>query len=123
MKVIIDTNGFMVQAQFGVDVLDELGRLGYDECFVPSAVLDELRMLEKKVKGADKVAVAVASALAKRCRCVEAIGSADDVIVRLAKELGADVFTNDAELRKRLKNEGVKTVFLRSKHKLETDYT
>jgi rRNA-processing protein FCF1 len=122
LKVIVDTNGLMVQAQFGVDVLDELGRLGYDECVLPSAVLDELETLGKKVKGADKVAVTVSLALAKRCRVVEASGNADDVILRLAKELGADVFTNDAGLRKRLKKEGIKTVFMRSKHKLETDY-
>ncbi len=122
MKVIIDTNGLMVQAQFGVDVLDELGRLGYDEYIVPSAVADELEALRKKVKGADRVAVKVAMALAGRCRGVEAPGKADDVIAGLAKELGADVFTNDIELRKRLKKEGVKTVFMRSKHKLEADY-
>lgn len=122
MKVIVDTNGLMVQAQFGVDVLGELGRLGYDECIMPSAVLDELKVLQKKVKGADKVAVAVSMALAKRCKGVEAPGNADDVIVELAKKLDADVFTNDAELRKRLKKEGIKTVFMRSKHKLEADY-
>lgn len=122
MKVIVDTNGLMVQAQFGVDVLDELGRLGYDERIVPSAVLDELEALRKKVKGADKMAVAVAGALAKRCKVVEAPGSADDVIVELAKELDADVFTNDAALRKRLKAQGTRTVFMRSKHKLEADF-
>jgi hypothetical protein len=122
LKVIVDTNGLMVQAQFGVDVIDELGRLGYDECVVPTAVTDELKALQKKVKGADKVALAVAQALAKQCREIEAPGNADDVILRLAKELGADVFTNDVELRKRLKNEGIKTVFMRSKHKLEADY-
>lgn len=122
MKVIVDTNGLMVQAQFGVDVLGELGRLGYDECIVPSAVLDELEALRKKVKGADKVALAVAEALVKSCRRVEAPGNADDVIVGLAKKLGADVFTNDAALRKRLKKDGIKTVFMRSRHKLEADY-
>jgi uncharacterized protein len=111
-----------VQAQFGVDVLDELGRLGYDECIVPSAVLDELEALRKKVKGADKVAVAVARALANRCKGVEGRGTADDVIVELAKTLDADVFTNDAALRKRLKAQGTRTVFMRSKHKLEADY-
>jgi rRNA-processing protein FCF1 len=122
LKVIVDTNGLMVQAQFGVDVLGELGRLGYDECIVPSAVLDELEALRKKVKGADKVALAVAEALVKSCRRVEAPGNADDVIVGLAKKLGADVFTNDAALRKRLKKDGIKTVFMRSRHKLEADY-
>jgi uncharacterized protein len=122
LKVIVDTNGFMVQAQFGVDVLDELGRLGYDECIVPSAVLDELKMLEKKARGADRLAVTVATALATRCKVVEASGNADDVIVRLAKQLDADVFTNDAALRKRLKGQGTRTVYMRSKHKLETDF-
>jgi rRNA-processing protein FCF1 len=122
LKVIVDTNGLMVQAQFGVDVLDELGRLGYDECIVPSAVTDELEALRKKLKGADKVAVAVAQALANRCKAVEAPGSADDVILGLAKALSADVFTNDAALKKRLKKEGIKTVYMRSRHKLETDY-
>ncbi len=122
MKVIVDTNGLMVQAQFGVDVFDELGRLGYNEYIVPSAVLDELKAIEKKVKGRDKVALAVATSLAKRCRVVEAPGKADDVIAGLARQIGADVFTNDAELRKRLRNDGIKTVYMRSKHKLETDY-
>jgi uncharacterized protein len=122
MKVIVDTNGLMAQAQFGVDVLDELGRLGYDECIVPSAVADELRMLQRKVRGSDRIALAVASALAKRCKGVEAPGNADDVIVELAKKLDADVFTNDGELRKRLRAQGIRTVYMRSKHKLETDY-
>jgi rRNA-processing protein FCF1 len=122
LKVIVDTNGLMVQAQFGVDVLDELGRLGYDECIVPSAVTDELEALQKKLKGADRVAVAVAQALAKRCKRVVGRGNADDVIVEMAKKLDADVLTNDAELRRRLKKEGIKTVYMRSRHKLETDY-
>ncbi|MDI6897165.1 PIN domain-containing protein [Methanocella conradii] len=122
MKVIIDTNGLMAQGQFGVDVFDELGRLGYDECVLPSAVVDELKALEKKVRGADRVALAVAKSLARRCQVVEAPGEADGAIVELAKKLHAPVFTNDSELRKRLKNEGIKTIYMRSKHKLESDH-
>ena len=121
MKVIIDTNGLMVQAQFGVDIFDELCRLGYDECIVPSAVADELKMLEKKLKGNDKIALAVAECLSKRCRVVEAPGKADDVILGMAKELQSPVFTNDSQLRKRLRIEGIRTIFLRSKHKLDID--
>ena len=121
MKVIVDTNGLMVQAQFGVDIFDELGRLGYDECLVPAAVIDELKTLEGKVKGADKIALAVAQSLAKRCRMVGPPGNADDVILGLAAELRAPVFTNDAHLRKRLRSEGIRTIFLRSKHKLDID--
>ncbi len=122
MKVIIDTNGLMAQGKFGVDVFEELGRLGYDECVLPSAVMDELKVLEKKVRGADRVALAVAKSLATRCQVVEAPGEADAVIVELAKRLGVPVFTNDSELRRRLRDEGVKTIYMRSKHKLESDH-
>jgi rRNA-processing protein FCF1 len=122
LKVIIDTNGLMVQAQFGVDVFDELGRLGYNECVIPSAVIDEMKVLERKVKGADKIALAVSQSLSRRCQVVEAPGNADDVILALAKKMCVPVFTNDAGLRKRLKSEGIKTIYMRSKHKLETDH-
>ena len=30
MKVLVDTNGLMVPAQHGIDVFEELKRLGYD---------------------------------------------------------------------------------------------
>lgn len=122
MKVIIDTNGLMAQGKFGVDVFEELGRLGYDEYVLPSAVVDELKALEKKVRGSDKAALAVAKSLALRCQVVEAPGEADNAIVELAKKLVAPVFTNDSELRRRLRDEGIKTIYMRSKHKLESDH-
>jgi rRNA-processing protein FCF1 len=121
VKVLVDTNGLMVPAQHGIDVFEELRALGYDECVIPSAVKDELEALKEKVKGNDRVALAVALELSKRCEIAEAPGSADDVLAGLAKTMGAPVFTNDAALRKRLKKEGVKTIFMRSRHKLATD--
>jgi rRNA-processing protein FCF1 len=108
----------MVPAQHGIDVFEELKRLGYDECVVPSAVIDELEGLKAKLRGKDRAALGVAIALAKRCRIVEAPGSADDVLATMAKDMGAAVFTNDVALRKRLKMEGVKTIFMRSRHVL-----
>jgi rRNA-processing protein FCF1 len=93
----------------------------FTACVIPSAVLDELESLKSKVKGSDRAALAVALELAKRCEVVEAPGNADDVIARLAKETGTPVFTNDAALRKRLKKEGVKTIFMRSRHTLAVE--
>jgi rRNA-processing protein FCF1 len=118
VKVLIDTNGLMVPAQHGIDVFEELKALGYDECLVPTAVIDELEALKKKLRGKDKTALAVAVALAERCTTVESLGSADEVLETLAKEMEVAVFTNDAALRKRLKKEGVKTIFMRSQHTL-----
>lgn len=118
MKVLVDTNGLMVPAQHGIDVFEELKALGYDECVAPSAVIDELEALKTKLRGSDRAALAVALALAQRCTKVEAPGNADEVLAGLAKTLGAPVFTNDAALRRRLKKEGVKTIFMRSRHRL-----
>ncbi len=121
MKVLVDANGLMVPAQHGIDIFAELRALGYDECVVPSAVRDELEALKTKVRGSDRTALAVALRLLDRCETMEAPGSADDVLARLAKETGAAVLTNDAALRKRLKKEGVKVVFMRGRQKLAVE--
>lgn len=120
MKVIIDTNGFMAQAQCGVDIFEELSALGYDEFVVPSAVKKELEVLRKKVKGEDRIALAIAESLVSKCEVVDMPqkGSVDDVMLDTALALKAPVFTNDAALRARLKKSGVRTIFVRSKKKL-----
>jgi rRNA-processing protein FCF1 len=103
VKVLVDTNGLMVPAQHGIDVFEELKRL------------------KSRLRGSDLAALKVALALAQRCTIVEAQGSADDVLAALAKETGSAVFTNDAALRKRLKKEGAKTIFMRSRHMLAVE--
>jgi rRNA-processing protein FCF1 len=67
------------------------------------------------------MALSIARGLLSRCEIIDAPGSADDVLVGLAAQMGVPVFTNDMPLRKRLKNEGVRTIFMRSRHKLEMD--
>jgi rRNA-processing protein FCF1 len=120
VKVVLDTNGLMADVQFGIDIFEELSALGYDEFVVPSAVKDELETLRKKVKGEDKIALAIAQGLIKRCQVVETPrkGSVDDVVLETAKELKAPVLTNDAALRARLKKAGIRTIFVRSRKKL-----
>ena len=121
MKVLIDTNGLMVPGQHGIDVFEELRRLGYDEFLVPSAVKEEIEALKQKIKGKDRLALSIAASLMAGCEILEAPGSADDVLIALAKSLSVPVFTNDVLLRKRLKAEGVRSIFMRSRHKLEMD--
>lgn len=105
MKVIIDTNGLMIPAQFNVDIFDELIRIGYDDFIVPKAVIEELEILNKKAKGTDRTAAKIAKSLSGRCRLVDITGNADDVIEELAFEMDADVLTNDIELKKNLSAE------------------
>lgn len=120
LKVIIDTNGLMIPAQFNVDIFDELIRIGYDDFIVPKAVIEELEILNKKAKGTDRTAAKIAKSLSGRCRLVDITGNADDVIEELAFEMDADVLTNDIELKKKLISRGIRVVYLRQKNCLAT---
>ncbi len=119
MKVIIDTNALMIPVQFNVDIFEELRRLGYDIHLVPTAVINELDILIKNLKGGDRIAAKVARAMADRCEIIQADGHADDVILDLATDLAASVLTNDIGLRKRLDKMDVPVICLRQKNRLE----
>lgn len=122
MKVIIDTNGLMIPAQFGIDIFDELQRLGYNEFIVPSAVVNELKKLIIRYRGEQKSASQVALSLCGRCNVVEKAGVADDVIVELASELGLPVLTNDIGLQNRLRRNNIPIIRLRQKNRLEQSW-
>ncbi len=116
MKIILDTNALMVPAEFGVDIFSELSKLGFDEWIVPFGVARELEGIASRGKG--RSAARVALALTDRCQMIEAEGAAgtvDDSILELAVEMKVAVFTNDAELKGRLRAGGVKVVYLRQR--------
>ena len=119
MKIIIDTNALMVPAEFGVDIFSELAALGFDEWIVPPGVARELEGIASRGRGKGRDAARVALALMDRCRMIEAevgtAGNVDDSIVELAVEMKVAVFTNDAELKGRLRERGVKVVYLRQR--------
>jgi hypothetical protein len=121
IKVIIDTNALMVPEQFGVDIFNELQRLGYVQWIVPAQVLGELRSLATKAdKGRDKIAARVALGLSERCHIVgEDNFDADQAIEELAISEGAAVFTNDKALKKRLFSKGITVIYLRQGRYLE----
>ncbi len=118
MKIIIDTNALMVPAEFGVDIFSELAKLGFDEWVVPSGVARELEGIASRGRGKGRDAARVALSLMDRCQPIkteEAAGNVDDSIVELAVEMKVAVCTNDAELKGRLREGGVKVVYLRQR--------
>jgi uncharacterized protein len=117
-KVIIDTNGLMIPGQFGLDIFSELGRLGFDSYIVVSASVKELGKIIASGRGKDKMAAKLALSLLDRCTIIEESGFADDLIVEKAICMKASVFTNDAELKKRLCSKGVTIVYLRDRTRL-----
>jgi rRNA-processing protein FCF1 len=45
----------------------------------------------------------------------------DDIIVKIAREWGFPVFTNDRQLKKRLRDISVPVIYVRQKSRLEID--
>lgn len=119
-KIILDTNGLMIPGQFGVEILSELERLGFDFLIVPKPVVLELEKLSIEARGLDRRAARIALSLLddRRFEILEAEGKVDDLIVDLAVRLGAAVLTNDIELKKRLCSKNVSVVYLRGKNHL-----
>ena len=125
---LIDTNGFMIPVQFGVDIFSELNRLGFSHFLTASAVLRELARLSQTVSGSDKAAVRIALQLAQKCRIVDADSDlsetkssayADDVLFNYAVENSIAVLTNDVQLRQRLTQKGIRVISMRQTKRLD----
>jgi rRNA-processing protein FCF1 len=123
VKVILDSNFLFVPFQFRINIFEELDRLfGKAEPIVLSTTIEELRQL--MAKGSPKMCkqAAFALKLVEKCRSVavekRTNESYDDVILRTAKEWSFPVATNDANLRKKLREAKVTSVFLRQKSHL-----
>jgi len=127
LKVIVDSNALFVPLQFRIDIFYELERLlnRRFDLILLSAVKRELETLAKKGSPKLRREAACALRLAEKCRLVEVdAGSSvdvDDVIVKMAGERKAVVFTNDEQLRKRLRDISVPVIYVRQKSRLEID--
>ena len=135
----MDTNALLIPGTFGIDIYEELEDMGYLEIIIPESVMDELNALRnsESEKGRTKRAAQIGYQLvlqhlrlAKgRSRVViERKGGdtdrdrdTDSEIIRMAKMQDAAVLTSDAELRRRLHQEGIPTVFLRGRNRLVAD--
>jgi rRNA-processing protein FCF1 len=127
VKVILDSNAFFIPLQFKIDVFNELKLLLSKrfELILLSPVKQELKALAKKGSLKMRKNVAYALKLAEKCTYVEvdfpASALTDDIIVRIAKELKAAVFTNDRQLKQRLRDISVPVIYVRQKSRLEID--
>ena len=101
LYVILDSNFLLIPSQFQVDIFEELKKL--------------LRIAEHGLPKLRQQA-SLALALAEKCGIVSVEmydrENPDDVILRVAKEWRCPVATNDKELRKRLRREGVPVLSL-----------
>ncbi len=127
VKVILDSNAFFIPLQFKIDIFNDLKFLlnRRFELILLSPVKQELEALAKKGSLKMRKNVAYALKLAEKCTYVEvdfpACALTDDIIVRIAEEWKAAVFTNDRQLKKRLRDISVPVIYVRQKSRLEID--
>jgi len=121
-RVILDSSSIMMLFEHSIELEDELTRLlGKVEIIVPRPIINELIYLSKNGKGRKKRLAKPALDLIKDYKVIESEGKGDDSVLYLAKKLHAVVVTNDKELRNRVKEESLKTVYLRGKKRLVLD--
>ena len=127
LKVILDSNALLVPLQFKIDIFGELERLlnRRFDLILLSAVKHELETLAKKSSPKTRKEAAYALRFAEKCKLVEvdagSLEDVDDVLVKTAVEWKAVVFTNDEQLRKRLRDISVPVIYVRQKSRLEID--
>jgi rRNA-processing protein FCF1 len=119
LKVILDSNALFVPLQ-----LKRLLNRNV-EFVLLSPVKRELEMLAAKDSPKIRREAVYALRLAEKCRYVAVDDSeklpTDDVIVKVAKSWNSPVFTNDRQLKRRLRDISVPVIYVRQKSRLEID--
>ena len=109
--------------EFSIDLEKELTRLiGLYDILIPTPIVKELEFLSKQGKGERKVKAKASLKLIGKYKTVEVKEKrGDDSVIELANKTNGIVVTNDKILKKRLKEKGISTIFLRAKKKLELE--
>jgi rRNA-processing protein FCF1 len=127
LKIILDSNALFVPLKFKIDIFDELQRLlnRNVEFILLSSVKRELEMLSLKDSPKSRKEAIFALRLSEKCKFVpiekdERLPT-DDAIIKVAKNWNAPVFTNDKQLKRRLKDISVPVIYVRQKSRLDID--
>lgn len=127
LKVILDSNALFVPFQFKIDIFEALETL-LGRKFEPillTPIKKELETIAEKGSPKMRKWASYALKLAEKCVSLElkdeVAESPDDAIVETAKKCNCLVFTNDRELRKRLRDISVPVIYVRQKSHLEID--
>jgi rRNA-processing protein FCF1 len=127
LKIILDSNAFFVPFQFNIDIFEELQKLlnrNFDLILIPS-VKKELETIASQGRLETKRRAVLALQMAEKCTLLDdkldKNRSTDDLILRAASRYGYPVFTNDRELRDKLRDINVPVIYVRQKSRLATD--
>jgi len=126
LKVVLDANFLMTPFNLGLDVISDLNRIIDQkyEIVVLRGTIEELKGLSRNPNLRVRKAAKMALKIAERYRVVDLTpenGNMDELIVRFAKKEHCVVATNDRNLRRKLKSEGIPTIYVRQKSHLAMD--
>ena len=127
LKIILDSNALFVPLEFKIDIFSEVEcLLNRNVNFVLlSTVKRELEILSAKESPKMRREAAYALKLSEKCQYVNVDNNeklrTDDIIVKVAKAWNSPVFTNDSQLRRRLRDISVPVIYVRQKSRLEID--
>ena len=125
--MILDSNAFFVPLQFKIDIFEELKNLLSTnfEAILLSSVRNELKKLAEKGTPQMRKNASYALNLSEKCTLVQLSENStlapDEAILRIAQKWKSPVFTNDRNLRKKLRNINVPVIYVRQKSRLEID--
>jgi len=123
-KIVLDTSFLVDSIKFKIDLeeIDKLVSQPY-KLLTINSVIKELEKLSAK-EGRDSKNAKIALKLVKskrikilKSKVLKSKGSTDKAIIKLSDKKTI-VATDDRELRKKLKNLGIKTIYLRAKKKI-----
>jgi len=127
LKIIMDSNALFVPLEMKIDIFEETERLLNQniDFIILSSVKHELELLAAKNSAKTRREALYALKLAQKCKHVAVENreklSTDDVIIKISKSWNCPVFTNDRQLRKRLKDISVPVIYVRQKSRLGSD--
>ena len=127
LRIILDSNALFVPQQFNIDIFEELKTLCNRnfELILLAPVEKELKKIAKTGTPNMRKRASMALKLAEKCTLLENAeeysGSTDDLILQAARTCEYPVFTNDRQLRNRLRDINVPVIYVRQKSRLEID--
>jgi rRNA-processing protein FCF1 len=126
LRIVLDSNALFVPAQFNIDIFEELKNLlnRNFEFILPSPVKKELERIASQGQEKTRRRAEMALKLAQKCTLLEtedSSGSTDDMILEIARTQRYPVFTNDRQLRNRLRDINTPVIYVRQKSRLEID--
>jgi len=126
LKIILDSNAFFVPLQFKIDIVEELKTLlnMRHELVLLSPVKQELERLVNEGSPQTRKNAVYALKLAEKCKLVnvkDGENPVDDVIMEAVRKGNCAVFTNDKQLKKKLRDINVPVIYVRQKSRLNLD--